>query len=75
MLLRRIAGVSALLAVRIGSLSGVLFLAAGRFRPYALLDPVRLLEGRSVAAGALTAILFAAYTVWLALLLLRQAPL
>lgn len=32
MLFRRIAGVSAILAVLIGGLSGVLFLAAGGFR-------------------------------------------
>jgi len=43
MLFRRIAGVSAILAVLIGGLSGVLFLAAGEFRLDWLLDPMRLL--------------------------------
>jgi hypothetical protein len=56
---RRIAGASALLAVLVGGLSGVLFLAAGRFGPDALVDPMRLLEtGASRAQllrwGALT---------------------
>lgn len=58
-LFRRIAGISALLAVLVGGLSGVLFLAAGRFGPDALLDPMRLLESGSSRAqllrwGALT---------------------
>jgi hypothetical protein len=52
-LFRRIAAVSALLAVVIGSLSGVLFLAAGRFRPDTLLDPMRLLGGGSSRAQLL----------------------
>jgi hypothetical protein len=59
MLFRRIAGVSAILAVLIGGLSGVLFLAAGGFNLDGLLDPVRLLGVGSSRAqllrwGALT---------------------
>ena len=59
MLFRRIAGVSALVAVVVGGLSGVLFLAAGGFRLDSLLDPVRLLGVGSSRAqllrwGALT---------------------
>ena len=42
MLFRRIAGVSAILAVLVGGLSGVLFLAAGEFRLDWLLEPMRL---------------------------------
>jgi hypothetical protein len=58
-LFRRIAGVSALVAVLVGGLSGVLFLAAGEFRLDSLLDPVRLLGVGSLGAqllrwGALT---------------------
>jgi hypothetical protein len=58
-LFRRIAGISALLAVLVGGLSGVLFLAAGRFGSDALLDPMRLLESGASRAqllrwGALT---------------------
>jgi hypothetical protein len=59
MLFRRIAGVSALVAVLVGGLSGVLFLVAGEFRLDSLLDPVRLLGVGSSRAqllrwGALT---------------------
>jgi hypothetical protein len=42
MLFRRIAGVSAILAVPVGGLSGVLLLAAGEFRLDWLLEPMRL---------------------------------
>ncbi|MGQ0848211.1 MAG: DUF4386 family protein [Actinomycetota bacterium] len=56
---RRVAGVSTLLAVVIGGVSGYLFLAAGAFRPGVLLEPAELLElGASAASllrwGALT---------------------
>ena len=59
LLFRRIAGVSAILAVLVGGLSGVLFLAAGGFNLDGLLDPVRLLGVGSSRAqllrwGALT---------------------
>jgi hypothetical protein len=50
---RRIAGISALLAVLVGGLSGVLFLAAGRFGPDALVDPMRLLESGASRAQLL----------------------
>jgi hypothetical protein len=58
-LLRRIAGFSAILAVLIGGLSGVLFLVAGGFRLDWLLDPGQLLGVGSSRAqlprwGALT---------------------
>jgi hypothetical protein len=52
-LFRRIAGISALLAVLVGGLSGVLFVAAGRFGPDVLLDPMRLLESGASRAQLL----------------------
>jgi hypothetical protein len=55
----------------IGIAMGILGLASAMAR----MTQVEVTTGPAIGYAALAALLFAAYTVWLALLLLRQAPL